>query len=187
MDRRPHSIRKIAEREVYRNQFVTIFDDEVTLGDSTPGHHVRIVSGDGRPGVAVLAMSGDEVALVRTYRYPLGRWDWGIPRGFGHSPDPVVSAQAELVEELGAEPDELFPLAKITPDSGLLASTVELFLARYAAPIAAPTDTQEIAEVRWVGLADLFSLIAAGSLTDGYTVSAVGAAVARGLIVWPGR
>jgi len=187
MDRRPHSIRKVAEREVYRNRFVTVFDDEVALGDGTPGHHVRIVSGDGKPGVAVLAMAGDEVALVRTYRYPLGRWDWGIPRGFGQSSDPVVSARAELVEEVGAEPDELVPLAKVTPDSGLLASTVELFLARYAAPVAAPTDTQEIAEVRWVGLAEFFSLIASGSLTDGYTVSAVGAAVARGLVVPPGR
>ena len=185
MDRQPHAIRKVAEREVYRNQFVTVFDDEVLLGDGALGHHVRILSGDGKPGVAILAISGDEVALVRTYRYPLGRWEWGIPRGFGQSPDPAVSARAELVEEVGAEPVELFPLARITPDSGLLVSTVELFLARYAVRVSSPTDTGEVAEVRWVGLAEMFSLIAEGSLTDGYTLAAVGAAVARGLVSPP--
>lgn len=184
-DKSPSPITQVVECEVYRNQFVTVFDDEVVLGNGDPGRHLRIVSGDGKPGVAILALSGQRVALVRTYRYTLGRWDWGIPRGFGHIADPAVSARAELVEELGAEPSELLPLTSMTPDSGLLASTVEVFVARYAQPISAPLDTAEVAEVRWVSIAEFLTGIAVGTFTDGFTLAAAGAAIAKGILTPP--
>jgi 8-oxo-dGTP pyrophosphatase MutT (NUDIX family) len=174
-------IARIAENLVYRNEFVTVYDDPVTFADGGRGSYLRIVESDGCPGVAVLAVAGDKAALVRTYRYPVGTWEWGIPRGFAHGDDPEASARAELAEELGREPEHLARLARMTPNSGLLAGVVQLFIARYPEPVAEPLDRREIAEVRWVPLRTLRAVIAAGEITDGFTLAAVGCAACSGL------
>ncbi|MET7512788.1 hypothetical protein ABZS88_04800 [Streptomyces sp. NPDC005480] len=62
------------------------------------------------------------VGLVQTYRYPVGSWQWGLPRGFSHDRDPLVTARTELYEELGAQDAEFELLGTMTPDSGMLAT-----------------------------------------------------------------
>ena len=119
---------------------------------------------------------------MRVYRYPTGEWEWAIPRGFAHGDDPMQTARAELVEELGAEPVELIDLGSVTPNSGLLAGWVQLVLARFDTEVADPLDTGEIAAVRWVDPATLRSEIAGGDIRDGFTLAALAAAAVRGLI-----
>jgi ADP-ribose pyrophosphatase len=130
----------------------------------------------------VLALCEDRVALVRTYRYPVGTWEWGIPRGFAHGDDAAETARRELTEEIGAEPDELMPLGLVTPNSGLLSSVVHLFAARYGTPVSTPTDTGEVADVRWVSRDELDHAISGGDLTDAFTLAAVLRARYRGLL-----
>lgn len=98
----------------------------------------------------------------------------------GHGPDPVLSAAAELGEELGAQPDALVPLGIITPDSGLLAAEVHVFLGRYRSPVSAPSDVIEVHGVRWIPLPDLVRQIAVGQVRDAFTLSAVALALAQG-------
>ena len=133
-------------------------------------------------GAAALAMCGERIALVQVYRYPLKEWEWGVPRGFGHGDDAMASARAELVEELGAEPDELVDLGQVTPNSGLLTGWVQMVLARYEVEIAAPVDVDEIGAVRWVDLATLRAEIVEGGIRDGFTLATLAAAAVRGLV-----
>jgi 8-oxo-dGTP pyrophosphatase MutT (NUDIX family) len=175
-------IRRIRENAVYRNRFAAVYDDPVAFADGSEGSYLRIVESDGRPGVAMLAVCEDQVALVRTYRYPLASWEWAVPRGFAHGDDASRSAGAELAEELGHEPDDLIPIGTVTPNSGLLASRVTLFLARYATAVSEPTDRREVAEVRWIGFKAPYGEIASGQIIDAFTLSAVTCAQARGLI-----
>lgn len=79
-------LRQARERSVYRNAHVEVFDDDVLLEDGTAGRYLRIVSGQGWPGVAVLAVADGSVALVKTYRYPVASWEWAVPRGWGTAP-----------------------------------------------------------------------------------------------------
>jgi 8-oxo-dGTP pyrophosphatase MutT (NUDIX family) len=176
-------IKRIVEHVVYRNRFITVYDDPVIFNNGAQGTYVKIVESDGLPGVAALPLAGDQVGLVRTYRYALGAWEWGIPRGFAHGGDPKESAKIELVEEIGIEPQELIPLGQISPNSSLLASVVSLFIARYSSPvITSLIDTFEIADVRWLPTVELLSEIAAGTITDGFTLAAVCSASCRSLI-----
>lgn len=167
-------VRGRRERSVYRNPYVEVFDDAVKLADGTDGQQLRIVQSGGRPAVAMLAVAQGSVALVRTYRYAVGDWEWGIPRGFAHGDDPMQTAREELREELGGPPAELVPLAVMTPDSGLLSSVVHLFLARYSAPVSEPIDVAEVHEVRWVPVGALLEDVAAGHVRDGFTLAALG-------------
>lgn len=176
------AVRLVRERILLDNPFATIYDDEVEFPGSRMGRHLRIVEGGGLPGVAVLAESAGTYALVRTYRYARGSWEWALPRGFGHSADPCVTARAELVEELGAEPVELVALGEMTPNSGLLAGSVHLLFARYGTAVSAPVDTDEVSAVRWVDLPTLTAEIRAGGIVDGFTLAALAAAAVRGLL-----
>jgi 8-oxo-dGTP pyrophosphatase MutT (NUDIX family) len=175
-------ITRVAENAVYQNRFITVYDDPVDFADGTRGTYLRIVESDGCPGVAMLPVASGQVGLVRTYRYALGAWQWGIPRGFAHGSDPEESARTELAEEIGAAPLELIQLGQMSPNSGLLASVVHLFMARYSAPIDNPRDRFEVSAVRWLPFAALQSEIGSGRISDGFTLAAVCFATCRGLL-----
>lgn len=185
-------ITQVAARRVFENNFVTVFDDDVRFTDGRIGHYLRIVEAQGRPGVAMIATHQDathqdathqdRVALVRTFRYTLQRFEWGIPRGFGQHADPALSARAELIEELGAAPDRMQLLATMTPNSGLLATSVSVFAARYPSMPTTPGDTAEVSAVRWPTWNELLGEISDGRIVDGFTLAAVGIAYGKGLV-----
>lgn len=175
-------VRRLRQHEVYRNRFVTLYDDDVVFPDGQEGTHVRLVPGGGGPGVAALVTSGDRVALVLTHRYAIGEWQWAIPRGFGHGQDPTASIMAELREELGGGPTTLTRLGRITPDSGLLASEVHLYHAAWAEPQAVTEDPAEVQAIAWLRVADLRRAVAEQQVSDAFTLADVALADARGLI-----
>lgn len=175
-------IQCVTERVAHRNAFVTLYDDAVRLPDGTAGTYVRLVASAGHPGVAGLVLAGDRVGLVLVYRYPVGSWQWGIPRGFGDQADPRASLLRELDEELGGEPVSVEQLGVMHPDSGVLATEVHIFFAKWPEPLAVPRDEAEVQAVTWIAVADLREAIASGEITDGFTLAAVALADARGLL-----
>lgn len=178
-------IERLAEHAVWKNAHVTVYDDEVRFADGRAGTYIRVVPANELPGVVVLPIAAGRAGLVHVYRYPVQSWEWGLPRGYGHSSNPEESAQAELIEELGEPPRQLDFLGQVTPDSGVLASTVYLFAARYDHEVTTPLDTTEVAGVHWVPIPDLLAGVAAGTVTDGFTLSAVAVALCRGLLTCP--
>lgn len=177
------AIERVRDHQVYANGYVTVYDDEVLFPGSRPGRYVRVVESYGQQGVAVLAECAGRFALVCIYRYPLGRWEWGVPRGMGAADtDPITTAHTELLEELGGAPLDLCPMGVVTPSSGILCTQVNLFYATYEQPVAQPRDIDEVLSVQWLDLPGLLEEIAAGRIVDAFTMSAVTAALARGLI-----
>jgi len=173
-------IRCLRERVVYENGFARVYDDEVTFPGGRKGRHLRVeLTGDGT-GVVILPLHGGSVALVRTYRYPVGSWQWALPRGFSQGADPLETARGELHEELGVAEARVRLLGHVTPDSGLLANRVAVVLAEVGEPQAGRTDEREVAGVRWMPPDDLDAQVAAGEIEDGFTLAAVFLARALG-------
>lgn len=165
------SIRCLRERVVYENGFIRVYDDDVAFPDGGEGRYLRVVpTGDGQ-GVIVLPLHRGAVAMVRTYRYPIGGWQWALPRGFAQGVDPLETARVELREELGVTEARLRVLGHITPDSGLLAGRVTVVLAEVGDAKVSPTDKREVAEVRWLPFKDIDAEAAAGSIEDGFTLA----------------
>lgn len=152
---------------------VSVFVDDVEFDDARPGHYLRIVEGGGRPGVAVVAVRGDEILLVRSHRYPVERWMWEVPRGFGEGSDPASDARRELREETGLEASSLETLGEIHANSGLLTGSVGLFLARID-PGGTPTRGDgEVEEFAWVPTAEVYRRATVGEITDAITIAAL--------------
>jgi 8-oxo-dGTP pyrophosphatase MutT (NUDIX family) len=178
-----HPIRRVREVTAYANRFVHVFDDEVRFPDETSGRYLRIVHAGPGTGVVLLALCDQAVALVRSYRYPLGEWQWALPRGFAQHEDLLLTARAELREELGHDSTDLQVLGYITPDSGIRASKVAVVAARIPHDRAMhPRDQREIAEARWVTPDDLAAMAARKELEDGMSLAALALAHTLGII-----
>lgn len=83
-------------------------------------------------GCAVLPIASESIGLIRIYRPAIEGYSWEIPHGFideGESNE--SSALRELLEETGLTVDasQFISLGYITPDSGVIAARVQLFVA----------------------------------------------------------
>lgn len=175
-------VRTLESIEVYEGTHFRVNDDEVEFRGGRVGRHMRVAPQSEGVGAVAIVVSGDQVALVRTYRYPIASHQWGFPRGFGHRPDPLETARAEIREELGLTVGTDEVLGYITPDSGVLTSRVAVVIAFVDGPTPAldPEDGEEVIEARWWTIAELTSAIADGSIEDAFTLAGLALAVAQG-------
>lgn len=171
---------KVKERLVYSNRFFLVYDDLVRFADGKEGAWLKLTEPHKGPGVAVFPVHGDEVGLVSIYRYAISSFQWEIPRGRGVDPDPLVTAKAELYEELGGEPDELVYLGTVTPNSAHFDSRIEMFHARYDTKTVLTNDVNEVSAIKWVSFDDFKGMVKSGEITDSFTLSAFAAAHVHG-------
>lgn len=173
---------RIKERLVYSNKFFHVYDDIVRFADGKEGTWLRLWEPHAGNGVAVLPVCGNDVGLVKVYRYAISDFQWEIPRGRGIDPDPKVTANAELSEELGGEPDQLTYLGTVNPNSAHLDSHIEMFYAWYRTKTMLTNDNNEVSAIQWVDFYDFTEMIKNNEINDSFTLSAFAAAYLRGLI-----
>ncbi len=181
-------IKKLEERLVYsdeKNPWVKLYFDRVRFPDEREGYYNRIVEGDGKRGIAIMPISNTMVGLVCQFRYPVGKEMWEIPRGFGEFRDSREDALRELREETGIQvmPEMLVDLGLIHPDSGILATEVQLFAAR-CDNVSGQESTRDVetADFRWFTIEKVSSLVEDAAITDSFTLCAFLRARLRGLI-----
>ncbi|MCD2185597.1 NUDIX hydrolase [Actinomycetospora soli] len=125
------------------------------------------------PSVAVAVVVRDEQVLVlRTYRYPVGRYGYELPGG-GVDPgeEPAVAAARETAEETGWSPvGPGRPLITFQPLPGGVVSTVHVHLWTEVERSDAPLDRHEPGQAQWIPVADVVRLAAAGELLGSGTL-----------------
>lgn len=170
-----HEVTRVRARQVYENDYIRVFDDDVSFASGTVGRYCRVEPATAGPGVVVVAVDGHHVGLVRTFRYPIGEFQWAFPRGFSHGEDALSSAAQEIEEELGLGATRLSVLGYVTPDSGMQSTRVAVVTAEVTGrgPGTSGTDSDEVAEQRWVDLGELDALIRSGGMEDGFTLAAL--------------
>jgi ADP-ribose pyrophosphatase len=83
-------------------------------------------------GVAILPIVDGRYALLRIYRHAIDDYSWEIPRGFVEpGEENIESVIRELGEETGlkCEKNHIRSLGYLTPDAGILAARIHLFVA----------------------------------------------------------
>lgn len=108
----------IEEVEVFRNEFVTHYNDKVIFPNGTKGRYLRSVW-NAPYGVMVIAIKEEKLLLIRNFRHEKRQWTWEIIKGFGEVDLlPSDCAKKELIEETGYTSDILIEYKKF-PDNGL--------------------------------------------------------------------
>ena len=126
-------------------------------------------------GVCVVALDGDGmVAMVRQYRFPIGRELLELPAGkLEPGEEPLPAAKRELSEETGLEADEWRDLGFIYTSPGFSTERLYLYLATGLHHGAQHLDLNEFLDVEYHSLESLRDMVLRGEIADGKTVAGV--------------
>jgi ADP-ribose pyrophosphatase len=159
-------------------KFFVYFDHVIDkAGDEVKNYLVVAPKNTGKnlvTGVAILPIVDGQVGLIRIYRPAIRAYSWEIPHGFvDEGEDEETSALRELLEETGlvADPGCFSSLGYITPDTGVLAARVHLFLA--VACYAAQPIQRELGlrGFRFFPFGELEGMIARSEIQDTFTLA----------------
>ena len=127
LKRGPWTIKGSAEK--YRNELMTVTEDEVIRPDGKPGTYGTVRM---KAGVSILPLDDDGfVYLTSQFRYCVGRESVETASGaIDEGEEAEEAALRELREELGIEAGKLISLGGMDLDTSIVNCPVELFLAR---------------------------------------------------------
>jgi ADP-ribose pyrophosphatase len=115
-------------KEVYRNEFITVTEDEVIQPDRREGSYATVAM---KTGVCALAIDDEEnVYLTRQFRYALGAESLEVIAGGADEGSPLDNIKREAKEEMGIEAGEWIELGTIETDTSIVRSTGHFFIAR---------------------------------------------------------
>ena len=161
----------LASREVYRGRIIRVREDTVLLPNGKEGRR-EVVEHPG--GVGILALDGDDVLLVRQYRYAFSRVLTEIPAGKREpGEEPSVTARRELKEEIGAEAGKWTELGALIASPGCYGETLYLYLAQELTFGATHPDEDEFLDVLRMPFDQAVAQCMRGELTDAKTVAAL--------------
>ena len=136
------------------------------------------------PGaVGILVQEGEQLVLVRQFRYPIGRELLEIPAGkLERGEDPYPAALRVLREETGGYTDRLEYLGDYYGSAGFCDEKLTLYFAKLSKIGETDLDEDEFLTVERYPLPVFEAMIARGEIVDGKTLSAYTLAKAKGLL-----
>jgi 8-oxo-dGTP pyrophosphatase MutT (NUDIX family) len=168
-----NQIHQVASREVYRNNWLTLREDDIRRPDGSPGIYAVI---DKPTYALVIPRDGDRFHLVEQFRYPLGMRRWEFPQGTAPDQehlDPTALAARELREETGLRAGAMELLGTLDVAPGMSSQRGRVFL---ATDITEGEHDREHEEQdmhsAWFTRAQLERMMRDGDITDAQSVAA---------------
>jgi len=169
-------IERVGSREVYRNPWMIVREDDIRRQDGSPGIYGVI----DKPTMAVvIAQKGDLYRLVEQYRYPIGLRRWEFPQGTapgtldGNEPPPAELAARELREETGLQAEAWAVLGQQDVAPGMSSQRGWVF---HATDITEGEHEREPEEQDmhsdWFTAKQIDTMILAGEITDAQSLAA---------------
>ena len=163
--------RKISEREIHAGRVVRLTESEFSTPD---GERMTRDVVHHRGAVAVVAVDGDDVVLLRQYRTPVEDELLEIPAGTRDvgGEDPAGTARRELAEEAGLACESLEELGTFYNSPGFCDELSHLFLATGLSPVPREPDgaEEEWMTIERVGLDEAVAMIERGEIRDAKTI-----------------
>ncbi|MEH3053037.1 MAG: NUDIX hydrolase [Patulibacter minatonensis] len=130
-------IKTTASRVVFQSRWTTLREDEIERPNGYAGSYAVI---EKRRAALVIPWDGEELHLVRQWRYPLGQWSIEFPQGTlngppgstsqpEHDEEPELVARTELKEELGITAGSLEQLGTLAFAPGISNQFCDVWLA----------------------------------------------------------
>ncbi|MGW8889995.1 NUDIX hydrolase [Streptomyces sp. NPDC055749] len=155
---------------LHEDPYILLVRDPVRFPDGSEGTYIRSLTPTREQGCVILPLLAGDVVLIEHFRHATRSWHWEVPRGAGTAGlSDEENAAKELLEEIGAVPDEMIPLGAVHPDTGTTGDRVALFAARISG--TGPLDRAEgIRRCLTVPFAEAEAMVGDGRITDAYTI-----------------
>lgn len=168
-------IRTVRSREVYRNPWMAVREDDIRRPDGSEGLYGVV----DKPDYALVVprdLDG-RLHLVEQYRYPVHGRYWEFPQGSwpaGHEGEaPLDLARAELREETGLRAARMTYLGRVHVAYGYASQGCHVFLAEELTEGEPEREATEAdMRQRWADPDQWRALVRAGRVTDAATLAA---------------
>ncbi len=155
---------------IYKGKVFSFFSDNVTLSNGLTTN-IDVIRHPGASAIVPL-LDGNEIILVKQYRYAVGGFIWEIPAGVLASGEvPIECAKRELIEETGYRANKMQKLTEIVPVPGYSDERIHIFLATELVEAKQNLDKDEILKVHKLKLDDVMEMITSGEIRDSKTIS----------------
>jgi ADP-ribose pyrophosphatase len=172
------SIRTLSSREVYRNPWMRVREDEIVRSNGEPGLY-GVVEKD--PAAIIIPLDadadGDALYLVRQYRYAVGGVYMEFPQGGWERADVIAEelARGELREETGLSAAKMTYLGQVWIAYGFCRQPQHIFLAEGLSRGATDFDPEEHdLTLHHVPVAEFESMLLDNRIQDTCTLAAWG-------------
>ncbi|MEE6175692.1 NUDIX hydrolase [Mycobacterium sp. 050134] len=168
-------IERVASREIYRNPWLVLREDEIRRPDGSAGIYSVV---DKQAYALVLPYDGSRFRLVEQFRYPLGARRWEFPQGT--APDlaesePSELAARELREETGLRATTFEALGQLDVAAGMTSQRGWVFLATGIVEGEADREHEEQDMCSaWFSREDFEEMVRSGVVTDAQSIAAYG-------------
>lgn len=168
-------IEPVASREVYRNPWMVLREDDIRRPDGSAGIYAVV----DKPAYALIVpYDGHRFRLVEQYRYPVGARRWEFPQGT--APDltdlePAALAERELREETGLRATSFEALGQLDAVPGMSSQRGWVFLATGILEGQADREHEE-QDMRsaWFSRENLEQMMRDGMIVDAQSIAAYG-------------
>jgi len=173
-NRAGRSITTLSSREVYRNHWMRLREDEILRSNGQKGIYGVVEKDD---SAIILPIDRGQVWLVEQFRYTIQERALELPQGSWEMKvdDPEELARGELKEEMGLDAAEMTCLGTLWIAYGFLRQRQHVFLATGLTRTEKDPDAEEHdLVVRSVAVEDFEAMMLNGTIRDNCTLSAWG-------------
>jgi 8-oxo-dGTP pyrophosphatase MutT (NUDIX family) len=169
----PDRIIRRSRRVAYENPWITVWHDEVTRPDGSPGIY-GVVHFDNLAAGVVAIDDEDRIVLVGQHRYTLDEDSWEIPEGgVSASEGPLFGIQRELREETGLTATDWRELCRLDLSNSVTDERAILFVATGLTHGAADPEPSEDLDIRWLPFTEALEMTLDGRIRDVLSVVAI--------------
>lgn len=173
---RSATIRRTATREVYRNNWLTLREDDIVRPDGSTGIYAVV----DKPTYALVIPydpDQDRFHLVEQFRYPLGLRRWEFPQGTAPDQqhlDSETLAHRELREETGLRAQTMEQLGQLDVAAGMSSQRGWVYLATGLTEGEHEREHEEQdMHSAWFSRAEVDRMVRDGEITDAQTLGAL--------------
>jgi 8-oxo-dGTP pyrophosphatase MutT (NUDIX family) len=168
------TITTLSSREVYRNHWMRVREDEILRGNGEKGIYGVVEKHD---AAIILPIEDGRIWLVEQFRYTIQERALELPQGGWEMEieNPEELARGELGEEIGMDAEQMTRLGTLWIAYGFLRQRQHVYLATGLTPAHADPDAEEHdLAVRSVSIAEFERMMLDGAIRDNCTLSAWG-------------
>jgi 8-oxo-dGTP pyrophosphatase MutT (NUDIX family) len=170
----PMSIKTLSSREIYRNPWLRLREDQIERSNGARGIYGVIEKDD---CAVIIPIEGETIYLIEQFRYTIQQRAIELPQGGWETADvdPEELARGELREETGLTAASMTRLSTLWIAYGYARQKLHVFLATGLTPGGTDPDPEEHDLVlRPTSIADFETMILDGTIRDDCTIAAWG-------------